>query len=212
MRKPKLNFKMTPEGEKPYLLGYARVSTEEQNLAMQIAALKRYGVEDKDIYVEKVSTRKAKRPVLDLVISEIREGDKFVVWKLDRIARSRRELYERLDQIAEAGASLKSITEDFDFSGPMGKMMLGMFILIAEFERDLISQRTAAGMKAFKERGGKVGRVRVLDEKKTAQALKLLNAGNGRTEVARTVGVSVTTIHNYFEYQPRKKVWRERQT
>lgn len=77
---------------------------------------------------------------------------------------------------------------------------------------DLPPASISRGMRAFKERGGKVGRVRVLDEKKTAQALKLLNAGNGRTEAARAVGVSVTTIHNYFEYQPRKKVWRERQT
>ena len=208
MKKPKT----TETPPEPYKLGYARVSTEEQNLDMQIAALKRAGVTDDNLYVEKVSTRKSKRPVLDQVIGEIRPGDKFIVWKLDRIARSRADLYNRLDQISSAGASLHSLTEDFDFSSAIGKLILGVFVLIAEFERDLISARTKSGMAAFKARGGKPGRTPSLDDKGKAKALKLLNAGGmSRAAIARECGVSPTTIHNYFEWQPRKKIWRERQ-
>jgi len=205
MRKPK-NDPVEPE---PYKLGYARVSTEEQNLDMQIAALKRAGVKDQDIYVEKVSTRKSKRPVLDQVISEIRPGDKFIVWKLDRIARSRADLYKRLDQISEAGASLQSLTENFDFSTTIGRLILGVFILIAEFERSLISERTSAGMQALKARGATLGRRPKLDEAGIQKALALLQSGeHSKAEVARRVGVSPTALNNYFTYHNRAPHWR----
>lgn len=208
MRQPKITEPAQPT---PYLVGYARVSTEEQNLDMQIAALQRAGVKPDDIYVEKVSTRKAKRPVLDRAISELREGDTFVVLKLDRIARSRADLYRRLDQINDAKAGLKSLTEQFDFSTSIGKLVLGIFILIAEFERDLISARTAAGMAAFKARGGKPGRAPSLDDNGVAKALALLNTGkHSKAEVARQCGVSPSTINNYFEYASRKKSWRRK--
>jgi DNA invertase Pin-like site-specific DNA recombinase len=201
--------KKSPIVPEPYKLGYARVSTEEQNLDMQIAALKRAGVKDEDIYVEKVSTRRSKRPVLDQVIGEIREGDHFYVWKLDRIARSRADLYTRLDQISGAGASLHSITEDFDFSSAIGKLILGVFVLIAEFERDLISARTSAGMKAFKERGGIPGRKPVLDEKGIVKGLALLNSGkHSKAEVGRQLGIAPTTINNYFVWHDRSPHWR----
>lgn len=209
MRQPKKSFIPVNDEPEPYLLGYARVSTEEQNLDMQIAALKRAGVKPENLYVEKVSTRNSKRPVLEQVIGEIRPGDKFIVWKLDRIARSRADLYKRLDQIAEAGASLKSLTEDFDFSSAIGKLILGVFVLIAEFERDLISARTAAGMKAFKERGGVPGRKPALDEKGIAKGLALLNTGkHSKAEVARQIGVAPTTLNNYFVWHNRKPHWR----
>lgn len=211
MRKPKIQIPTPPDEPEPYKLGYARVSTEEQNLDMQIAALLKAGVKRENLYVEKVSTRKSKRPVLDQVIGEIRPGDKFIVWKLDRIARSRADLYKRLDQISEAGASLHSLTEDFDFSSAIGKLILGVFVLIAEFERDLISSRTAAGMKAFKERGGKPGRTPSLDGAGIEKALGLLNAGKlSKAAVARECGISPTTLNNYFEWAPRKKLWRRK--
>lgn len=206
MRKPKIE----PPAEK-YKVGYARVSTGEQNLDMQVEALKRYGVKPDDIYKEHVSTRKAKRPELDRAISELREGDLFVVWKLDRIARSLRDLFERIDAIKDAGASLVSLTEALDFSTPLGKVMLSVIGALAELERDLISERTRAGMAAFKERGGKPGRTPSLDEKGIEKALKLLNRGTmSKAAVAREVGVSPTTINNYFEFQPRKKAWRRK--
>ena len=207
MRQPKL----PPPHADRYKVGYARVSTSEQNLDLQIDALKRYGVDEKDIYVEKVSTRKAKRPVLDLALSELREGDLFVVWRMDRIARSVRDLLTRVDAIRNAGADLVSLTEAIDLSTPAGKVMMTMIAAMAEFERDLISERTSAGMKAFKARGGRVGRAPSLDAKGKAKALKLLNAGGmSRAAIARECGVSPTTIHNYFEWSPRKKIWRER--
>lgn len=208
MRQPKL----PPPPPNRYKVGYARVSTSEQNLDMQIDALKRYGVDEKDIYVEKVSTRKAKRPVLDLALSELRPDDLFVVWRMDRIARSVRDLLNRVDTIKSADADLVSLTEAIDLSTPAGKVMMTMIAAMAEFERDLISERTSAGMRAFKERGGRVGRAPSMDAKKIAKALKLLSAGeHSRAYIARECGVSPTTIHNYFEWNARKKIWRERQ-
>lgn len=208
---PMRTTKITPPAPEPYKLGYARVSTEEQNLDMQIAALKRAGVKDEDIYVEKVSTRRGKRPVLDQVIGEIRPGDKFIVWKLDRIARSRSDLYQRLDQISERGASLHSLTEDFDFSSAIGKLILGVFVLIAEFERDLISARTKSGMAAFKARGGKPGRAPSLDEKGIEKALKLLNSGkHSKRQIAAECGISPTTLNNYFVWHKRPPHWRRK--
>lgn len=209
MRKSKTITNPIPQEPEPYLLGYARVSTEEQNLDMQLQALRRAGVEDSNMFVEKVSTRKAKRPMLDRLIDDIRPGDTVVVWKLDRIARSRADLYKRLDDIAERGAGLRSLTENFDFSSAIGKLVLGVFVLIAEFERDLISARTVAGMQAFKARGGTLGRKPVLNDASIAKAEKLLNEGKlSKAAVGREVGVSPTTINNYFEWHTRKPHWR----
>lgn len=209
MRKSKLIIPPVPQEPEPYLLGYARVSTEEQSLELQLQSLRRAGVKDENMFVEKVSTRKAKRPMLDKLIDDIRPGDTVVVWKLDRIARSRADLYKRLDDIAERGAGLKSLTENFDFSSAIGKLVLGVFVLIAEFERDLISARTSAGMQAFKARGGKLGRKPVLDEAGIAKAERLLNEGVlSKAGVGREVGVSPTTINNYFTYHSRKPHWR----
>jgi DNA invertase Pin-like site-specific DNA recombinase len=184
----------------PFLIGYARVSTEEQNLDMQIAALMRAGVARENIYIEKVSTRRSKRPMLDRALRELRQGDVFVVWKLDRIARSRADLYARLDQINEAGAGLKSLTENFDFSSAIGKLVLGIFVLIAEFERDLISMRTTAGMKAMKERGGRAGRKQKFTPDLQEEAFKLMLNGASRAEAARACGVAPPTISLYFDF------------
>src|SRR6185369_5433619 len=114
------------QGPRPRFVGYARVSTEEQRLDLQLDALHRAGVLAGDIYVEKVSGASKKRPELDLCIKALREGDTLLVWRLDRLARSMRDLYQRLDQVYAHGATFKSLTESFDFGTATGKFVLGI--------------------------------------------------------------------------------------
>lgn len=203
MRKPKIE--PIPERHK---IGYARVSTTEQNLDMQIAALQRYGVNE--LHQEKVSTRKSKREKLERAIGEIRDGDIFVVWRLDRIARSAIELFEIVGRIRAAGADLVSLTESIDMTTPGGKFMFHIFAAMAEFERNIISERTATGMREWIAQGGKPGRKPVLDDAKSKTVLKMLNAGETKADTARAVKCSVTTINNYFEYAGRPLAWRRR--
>lgn len=189
-------------------IGYARVSTSEQSLDMQIAALKRYGVNE--MHVEKVSTRKSQREKLEHAISEIRPGDVFVVWRLDRIGRSVDDLLALVGRISAAGADLVSLTETIDMTTPGGKMMFHMFCAFAQFERDIISERTATGMREWIANGGKPGRKPVLDTAKSQTVLDMLNAGETKADTAKAVKCSVTTINNYFEFAGRPKAWRLR--
>jgi DNA invertase Pin-like site-specific DNA recombinase len=175
---------------------------------MQIAALKRFGVDE--LHEEKVSTRKSRRVILEHAISEIREGDIFVVWRLDRLARSAIELFDIVGRIRAAGADLVSLTESIDMTTPGGKFMFHIFAAMAEFERNIISERTATGMREWIARGGKPGRKPVLDDAKAKTVLKMLNAGETKAETARAVKCSVTTINNYFEFAGRPKRWRRK--
>ncbi len=136
------------------LIGYARVSTEDQNLDMQIRALKAAGVLDDNLYFESVSAAVKHRPQLALAWADAREGDTFLVWKLDRLGRSVLQLYNRVAELKARGIKFRSLTEGFDTDTPMGNAMFGMMAVFAQFEREQIGARTRAGMKALKERGG----------------------------------------------------------
>ena len=137
-----------------FLVGYARVSTEDQSLDLQIDALLAAGVLPDNLHIEKISGASPSRPALDLAIKDLREGDTLIVWRLDRFARSVRQLYARLDQVYAKKAYFRSITEAFDFGTITGKLVLGVLGLMAEFERQLIAQRTSAGIAALKARKG----------------------------------------------------------
>jgi DNA invertase Pin-like site-specific DNA recombinase len=159
----------TPKGE---LIGYARVSTEDQSLELQTRALKAAGC--LNIYEEKLSGAKKHRPELDLAIKDLRPGDTLVVWRLDRLSRSIRDLHRRLGEIEEQGANLKSLTEHFDFTTAVGKLMLNMLAVMAEFERQLTIERTRAGMAVLREKGHRLGAVVKFDAAKKKAALKML--------------------------------------
>ena len=154
--KPSLESAVAPPAG--ICVGYARVSTPDQRLDLQIDALKAAGVSPEHIYSETISGARQKRWQLDLAIKSLRPGDTFVVWRLDRIARNIRDLYQRIDDIAARGAKFRSLTESFDFTTATGKLILGFLGLMAEFERQLTIERTKAGMAALKERGVSVGR------------------------------------------------------
>ena len=176
-------------------IGYARVSTDDQRLDLQLAALRRAGVVDADIYVEKVSGASKRRPELDLCLKALRPGDTLVVWKLDRIARSIREFYKRVDQVAARGARFRSLTEQFQFDEASGRFILGILALVAEFERSLTSQRTKAGIEAARAQGWSPGRKVRFTPAMQAKAKADLRRGMPVKEVAAKYKVSTSLLH-----------------
>ena len=194
--------KIEPQG---VLVGYARVSTQDQNLALQTTALKRAGVKDDNLHVEKVSATSKNRNALDLAIKDLREGDTLLVYRLDRFARSMRDLYARLDRVYAKGAKFKSLTENFDFDTFTGKFVLGILGLVAELERQIIAHRTSAGIKTWKEKTGENwGRQRVMTEAKIAKAGKLLNGGMSGPKVAAQFNLSTAAIYAYWKLDRSK--------
>lgn len=179
------------------LIGYARVSTAEQNLEMQVEALKRAGVHPDALHVEKVSGAAASRPVLEWALDELREGDTFVVWKLDRMARSLTDLLNKMEQLKQSGASFRSLTEQIDTTTPGGRLIFHVMGAIAEFERDLIRERTRAGVRAAMERGVKFGPDRKLNATQIKQAQKMRDAGKSLRVIGKHFKVSHTLIEDY---------------
>lgn len=201
-----------------FLVGYARVSTEDQSLELQTQALLKAGVLPDNLHVEKISGASAKRPALDLAIKDLREGDTFIVWRLDRLARSVRQLYARLDQIYAKSAYFKSITESFDFGTVAGKLVLGVLALVAEFERQLTIERTSAGIAALKARKGadhKWGRELYMTPERVKLVGDHLNGRNGKKQLsgpklAKKLGVSTASIYGYWKQSGKGRFVRRK--
>ena len=201
-----------------FLVGYARVSTEDQSLELQTQALLKAGVLPDNLHVEKVSGASSKRPALDLAIKDLREGDTFLVWRLDRLARSVRQLYNRLDAIYAKGAYFKSITESFDFGTVAGKLVLGVLALVAEFERQLTIERTSAGIAALKARKGadhKWGRELYMTPERVKLVGDHLNGRNGKKQLsgpklAKKLGVSTASIYGYWKQSGKGRFVRRK--
>ena len=176
-------------------LGYARVSRTDQNLQLQTDALTAAGVER--IFTDKLSGAKAEREGLAEMLNQLREGDTVVVWRLDRLARSLAHLIELAAGFERLGVQLVSLTENIDTTTPTGKLVFHLFASIAEFERNLIRERTAAGLDAARARGRKGGRKPVpTDEKKNTLDLLLKSSADYRSH-ARALGVSERTVRRY---------------
>lgn len=191
-------MKSKPTGK---LIGYARVSTEDQELRLQIDALQKAGCYN--IWQEKRSATRGVRPKLDLAILDLRPGDTLVVWKLDRLARNARELYARLDAINNAGAQFKSLQENFDFTTAMGQFVLGILGLVAQLEAQMTAQRTSAGMQALKERGYKLGAPNVLSAVKASKMVAERRAGMRVSALAKKYGISSASVRNYVKRAAR---------
>jgi DNA invertase Pin-like site-specific DNA recombinase len=183
------------------LVGYARVSTDEQNLDLQRDALLNAGVSAKDIYTDKITGVKADRPGLTLALSHLREGDTLVVWRLDRLGRSLKHLIETVTTLKDQGISFKSLTENIDTSTATGTLVFQIFGALAEFERNLIKERTAAGLEAARSRGRKGGRPkRNPDARKVALARKFYNDhALSIPEILRTLNISKSTLYRWVD-------------
>ena len=175
-------------------IGYARVSTLDQNLDLQLKALKKAGCQK--IFQEKVSGACRQRPEFQQMLNQLREGDTVIVWRLDRLARSTRHLLETMETIREAGARFQSLSEPWaDTTTHAGKMIMTVFAGIAEFERDLILERTHAGRIAAKTRGVRFGRPPKLNPEQLKLAQRLIEEGKAASEIADTFNVHVATIY-----------------
>jgi DNA invertase Pin-like site-specific DNA recombinase len=174
--------------------GYARVSTEDQTPALQLAALKKAGC--KTIFKDEgISGATTKRPALLRCLKTLERGDTLVVWKLDRLGRSLRDLIAMLDDLKDRGVAFRSLTEAVDTHTPTGRAMWQMIGVLAELERSLISERTRAGVKAAKHRGVKFGRKPKLTPQQKAHARKLIDDGERREDVAALLNVNRTTLY-----------------
>ncbi len=183
-------------------IGYARVSTTDQNLDLQLQELKKHGCEK--FFKEKVSGTNFNRPELLRMLEQLRPDDQVIVWKLDRLARSTRDLLAICDRITESKATFRSISESWaDTTSSGGKMVLTIFSGIAEFERDLIRERTSAGRIAAKERGVQFGRPQKLNHEQRLLALRLLQEGKSISEIAKTFKVHGATVYRLIEAEER---------
>jgi DNA invertase Pin-like site-specific DNA recombinase len=175
-------------------IGYARVSTLEQHLDLQLRALEKAAC--KKIFREKVSGSNRERPQFQRMLDQIRVGDTIVVWKLDRLARSTRDLLETMEAIRVAGGRFQSLSEPWaDTTTHAGKMIMTVFGGIAEFERDLIRERTGAGREAARKRGVQFGRPRKLSPDQEQLAQRLVLEGKSVCDTARIFNVHVATIY-----------------
>ena len=179
-------------------IGYARVSTAEQNLDMQIDALQKAGCEK--IEMDKASGVLSERPGLDKLINDIlRKGDTLVVWKLDRLARSLRQLIDLVEGLQSRGVELVTLQESIDTTSAAGKLTYHIFAALAEFERDLIKARTKAGLEAARARGRTGGRPQKLNSKQIELARKLYQEKqHSIKEICELVGVSRPTLYRYL--------------
>jgi len=180
------------------LIGYARVSTEDQNLDMQNDALKQAGCDK--IIEEKASGAKTDRTGLEEALSYLRRGDTLVVWKLDRLGRSLQHLIQVVNQLREKGIYFKSIQESLDTSSSGGKLIFHIFGALAEFERAVIRDRTMDGLASARARGRVGGRPKIMTDKKLRLANTLLiDNTNTNDDVCEILGVSRATLYRYLK-------------
>jgi len=183
-------------------IGYARVSTVEQSSQLQIDALKRAGCER--IFSDCLSGARADRPALAEALDFARKGDTLVVWRLDRLARSVAHLIEIINRLEAKGIEFASLTETIDTRTGSGRLVMHVFAALAEFERALIRERTAAGLKAARERGRVGGRPPIMTPDKLSAAKRLLSSGMAAREIAVAIGTSLPTLYRHLA-EPRQE-------
>jgi DNA invertase Pin-like site-specific DNA recombinase len=179
-------------------IGYARVSTQEQNLEMQLDALKEHGCDK--IFSEKASGGNTSRPELDRMLEQLRRGDTIVIWKLDRLGRSLKHLIELVSAFDSQGIGLVSLKENIDTTTATGKLVFNIFAALAEFERDIIRERTIAGLVSAKARGKTGGRKKALND---MQVKMLTQMASDKTlsvaDICTQLGISKASYYNYLK-------------
>lgn len=182
------------------VIGYARVSTAEQNMKLQLDALRDAGV-DRVFRDQGISGAKAERPGLKTCLDHLREGDVLTVWKLDRLGRNTQHVLAVVDQLTSRGIGFRSITEGLHTEGAMGKAMLTIMAAFAQLERDTMIERTRAGLAAAAANGRKGGRPRKVDDAAAMKARTLRDKGLAAADVAKLLGVSRATVYRYLAGQ-----------
>lgn len=177
------------------LVGYARVSTPEQSIDLQVQALLKAGVHPDNIHSETVSGVSKRRPALRAAFLDARKGDTFVVWKLDRVGRSLLDLLAKLQELDERGIGFRSLTEGIDTTTAGGRLIMQVMGALAEFERGLIVERTIAGVLAAKARGVRFGQPEKLNETQKREARRMRREGATAEVIAKHFGVSKQTIY-----------------
>lgn len=183
------------------LIGYARVSTQDQNLELQRDALNKAGC--KKIFEDKISGARADRPGLVMALEILREDDTLVVWKLDRLGRSVKQLVGLVSDLQKQGVQFKSLTDSIDTSTPSGRFFFHVMASLAEMERELIVERTHAGLETARKYGRKGGRKPKMTESKIESAKKLLASGIPPKDVAKNLGVSIPTLYRWVPASAR---------
>ncbi len=178
------------------LIGYARVSTTDQNLDLQIDALTKVGCEK--IFEDKISGTRADRPGLARAMELLRKDDTLVVWKLDRLGRSVKNLVDLVADLQKQGIHFKSLTDSIDTGTPSGRFFFHVMASLAEMERELTAERTRAGLEVARQLGRKGGRKRQMTDSKIESAKKLLANGIPPRDVAANLGVSVPTLYRWI--------------
>ena len=184
------------------LIGYARVSTEDQHLSLQLDALQRAGCQK--FFEEKISSSHAHRPALAAVLAHLRSGDTLIVWKLDRLGRSLKELIELITELSKRQVHFKSLTENIDTSTPTGQLVFHIFCALAEFERAVIRQRTLAGLASARARQQVLGRPKGLSARARQRALAaaLYKAGQLSVHaICEQLAISVPTLYRYLRHE-----------
>ncbi len=178
------------------LIGYARVSTQDQNLDLQTEALAKAGC--KKIFDDKISGSHAERPGLAKLQEALRDGDTLVVWKLDRLGRSVKHLVDLVGELHKRGVQFKSLTDAIDTGTASGRFFFHVMASLAEMERELTIERTQAGLRVARQLGRTGGRKRQMTESKIKSAKKLLASGVPPRDVAANLGVSVPTLYRWI--------------
>lgn len=185
------------------LIGYARVSTDGQDLKAQLEPLTAAGCEK--VFSEKVSGVKSDRPQLDAAIDYCRSGDVLVVWKLDRLGRDMRGLMQLAAKLDERGIGLRSVTDNVDTSGPAGRFFFHIMASVAEMERGLMRERTNAGLKVARDSGKRPGPQSKIPDSKRKLGLMMFDKGSTVQEVAEALGCAPVTIYRWFTVAERKQ-------
>src|SRR5918911_154641 len=175
------------------------MTTAEQNLDLQLDALRKVGCEDARIFTDKITGTKQERPGLNDALSHLRPGDTLVVWRLDRLARSLSHLIETVNHLAAQRIAFRSITENIDTSSATGQLVFHIFGALAEFERNLIKERTIAGLVAARARGKSGGRPKRSPKASKVTLAKRLYADKGNTveDICKTLNISRATLYRY---------------
>lgn len=181
----------------PNLVGYARVSTDDQNLQLQLDALIAAGVRPDDIHTDVASGKSMQRRGIQAALKALRRGDILVVWKLDRLSRSLEDMLRVAKQIADKGCDLRSTTQSLDTATPTGRLIFHVFGVLAEFERDVGVERTKAGLASAKAQGRIGGRRPTFTPEQRLAALEMLKQGVTVRQAAETLGISRAVIYKW---------------